>query len=43
MELGKREVNEAATGAAELVCSVTQTPLQPYYGALSPTLFADCQ
>lgn len=42
-EVARGEAGPASKRYAELVWSVTQKPLRPYYRALSPTLFADCQ
>ncbi len=41
-EVARGKIGPASKRYAELVWSVTQKPLQPYYQALSPTLFADC-
>ncbi|MDO4848941.1 MAG: hypothetical protein Q4B45_04090 [Coriobacteriia bacterium] len=42
-EAVRGEVGPASQHYAELVWSVTQKPLRPYYRALSPALFANCQ
>ena len=42
-EAAAGNVGPASKRYAELVWSVTQKPLRPYYRALSPTLFADCK
>ena len=42
-ETAAGNVGPASKRYAELVWSVTQKPLRPYYRALSPALFADCK
>ena len=42
-EAARGEVGPASQRYAELVWSVAQKPLRPYYRALSPALFANCQ
>jgi hypothetical protein len=42
-EAAAGEAGPASKRYAELVWSVSQKPLRPYYRALSPALFADCQ
>lgn len=42
-ETATGKVGPASQRYAELVWSVTQKPLRPYYRALSPALFANCQ
>ncbi len=42
-EVAEGKIGPASQRYAELVWSITQEPLRPYYRALSPTLFAACQ